>query len=152
MEPAPRSRRSIALTRVEKWFVYSAAIGVWASGALWLLFKYFMRMEGEFGPEHNPLEPLWQKLHGVFGYYAMFAIGLLWSIHVVSGWSARWRRLSGGTLFGIAVFLAISGVALYYISDQDWRDWTGVVHWAVGLAVLAVFLIHWLSRSRPSRR
>lgn len=139
----------IALSRGEKWFVYSAAIGVWLTGALWLFYEYFMRVEGEFGPEHSPLESLWQKLHGVWGYYAMFAIGLLWSIHVVRGWNARWRRWSGGAMFGVALFLAISGVALYYL--QDWHDWTAIAHWAVGLAALAVFLIHWLSKSLPKR-
>jgi hypothetical protein len=154
MEEARRTRGAkghVALTRGEKWLVFSASIGVWLTGALWLVYKYFLRIAGEFGPEHNPLEALWQKLHGGFGYYAAFALGLLWSIHVVRGWTVRWRRWSGGTLFGVAAFLAISGAALYYISDQDWHDWTGIAHWAVGLAALAAFLVHWLSRSRPGR-
>lgn len=147
----PREHRPIALTRGEKWFVYSASIGVWLTGALWVFYLYFMRLEGEFGPEKNPLESLWQKLHGGFGYYAMFAVGLLWPIHVVRGWHARWRRWSGGTMFGVALFLAVSGVMLYYVGDA-WREWTGLAHWVVGLAALAPFLIHWLSKSRPTKR
>ena len=45
-------------------------------------------------------------------------------------------------MVGFALFLAIGGVALYYL--QAWHDWTAILHWAVGLAALAVFLIHWL--------
>lgn len=146
-----REPRPIALTRGEKWFVYSASIGVWLTGALWVFYMYFMRIEGEFGLEKSPLEPLWQKLHGGFGYYAMFAVGLLWSIHVVRGWNARWRRWSGGTIFGVALFLAVSGIMLYYVSGDEWREWTGIAHWVVGLAALAPFLIHWLSKSQPKR-
>jgi hypothetical protein len=151
MDEEPRPRRTISLTRGEKWFVYSASGGVWLTGMLWLVYKYFLRIEGEFGPEHNPLEALWQKLHGGFGYYAAFAFGLLWSVHVVRGWNANWRRWSGGTLFGTTTFLTISGVALYYVSGDAWRDGIGIAHWAAGVTALAAFLVHWLSRSRPKR-
>jgi hypothetical protein len=54
-------------------------------------------------------------------------------------------------MFGVALFLAVSGVMLYYVGDA-WREWTGLAHWVVGLAALAPFLIHWLSKSRPTKR
>lgn len=146
-----QARQPITLSRGEKWLVFTASIGVWLTGALWLIYQYFMRVEGDFGPERSPLEPLWQKLHGVFGYYAAFSIGLLWSIHVVRGWNANWRRWSGGTIFGVATFLAISGVMLYYVSSEEWHSWLALAHWTIGLAALVAFFIHWLSRSRPKR-
>ena len=62
----------------------------------------------------------------------------------------RWRRWSGGWLAGTTIFLTLTGYALYYIGSKEILDWVGVAHWAVGLAALALFLIHWLSKSRPS--
>ena len=107
-EPRPRSARGpIKLSHSDKWLIYSAAVLVWLSGALWLFYIYFMRVEGEFGLEQDPLEAVWQKVHGIVGYLAAFALGTMWGVHVVRGWQARWRRWTGGTLFrGRAIPLA----------------------------------------------
>lgn len=149
-EPGQRSPRGpIKLSYWDKWLVYSASIGVWLSGALWLVYIYFMRFEGEFGLERDPFEAVWQKVHGIIGYVAAFGLGTMWGVHVVRGWQAHWRRWSGGTLFGVGLFLSLSGVALYYVTGTAWHEWTAIAHWAVGLAALAAFLIHWLTKSRP---
>lgn len=150
-KPGKKALGPLKLTLSDKWLVYSASIGVWLTGALWVYFSYFMRVEGEFGEQYHPLEPLWQKLHGGFGVVATFGVGMLWGMHVVKGWNMRWRRLSGGWLFGITLFLVISGGALYYIESDRWKNWTTIAHWAVGLAVLILFLLHWLSKSLPKK-
>ena len=147
-----RTGGPIRLTTGEKWLVFTVAAGVWLTGALWLYYEYFMRVPYEFGIKQDPLEAVWQKLHGGFSMLATFAFGLLWGVHVVKGWSVRWRRLSGGALFGVTAFLILSGFALYYITAEQWQHRTALAHWAVGLIALAFFLIHWLSRTRPGRR
>jgi hypothetical protein len=143
---------TLRLTRGRKWLVFTCAIGVWLTGALWLVYKSFMRVPYEFGLERNPLESVWQILHGGFSFAATFVVGLLWGVHVVRGWSLRWRRWSGGTLFGVTAFLILSGGALYYVTSEDWQNWIAIAHWAIGLAALLVFFLHWLSRARPRGR
>ncbi len=142
----------VRLTRNQKWLVFSVSIGVWLTGVLWLVYEHFMRVPYEFGLKQDPLESVWQKLHGGFSVAATFVLGLLWSVHVVKGWDVRWRRLSGGALLGVIVFLIVSGWALYYITAQRWQNWTAIAHWAIGLAALLFFLIHWLSRAKSKRR
>jgi hypothetical protein len=142
---------AIQLTYTQKWIVYSAAIAIWATGLLWVIFEYFMRTHGEFGIEQHWLESVWQKVHGIVAVAAIFAFGMLWGIHVVRGWDAHWRRLSGGTIWGITLFLSLSGAALYYISNEEVQKWTAIAHWVVGVAAILFFLLHWLSKSRPKR-
>ena len=54
-------------------------------------------------------------------------------------------------MVGCTVFLILTGYGLYYIGSRNWREWTSVAHWVVGLVALALFLIHWLSKSLPRR-
>ena len=51
-------------------------------------------------------------------------------------------------MFGVTAWLALTGVALYYIGSDAWRDWVSILHWAVGLAALVAFLLH---RRRATR-
>jgi hypothetical protein len=151
-KPDVKAGGLVRLTRGQKWLVFSMSVGIWLTGALWLLYKYFMRVPYEFGLKQDPLEAVWQKFHGGLAFAATFVFGLLWGVHVVKGWDVRWRRRSGGTLFGTIAFLIVSGCALYYVTGDRWRHWTAVAHWAVGLAALLFFLVHWQSRTKPKRR
>ena len=139
------------LGRFYRNFLYVTGWGVWLTGLLWIFYHYFMRVKGPFGFKTNPAEEWWLMAHGSFAVLATWFFGWMWSHHVATGWDLNWRRKSGGTMAGTTIFLIVSGYALYYIGSPDWLDWTGIAHWAVGIAALAVFFIHWLSKSRPKR-
>jgi len=150
----PHRRRPVTgpvrLTRLRKWGVYSIGIGIWASGVLWLGLHYFLRQKNEFGFETNPAEPWMLKLHGAFAFAALVGLGLLWGVHILNGWFSDRRRWSGGIVFGLACFLALSGYLLYYAGDDGFRDVVSVSHWAVGVAAIGFFLWHrfWAERGR----
>src|SRR5512139_106729 len=67
------SKAIIRLGPRHKKLLYAGFALLWLSGALWLAFHYFFRIEGEFGPKPHPLEawwlhPLeawWLRLHGL---------------------------------------------------------------------------------------
>ncbi len=144
-------RGPLRLPRTRRYTLYVISIGTFLTGLLWILYHYFMRTEGPFGFKSHPLEVWWLKAHGAFSFAAMWMFGVLWSVHILRGWNARWRRWSGGTVTGIALVLIITGYLLYYLESRDWREWTSVVHWVLGLIALAFFFIHWLSKS-PAHR
>tara|TARA_R110000868_G_scaffold207285_6_gene456287 strand:- start:892 stop:1356 length:465 start_codon:yes stop_codon:yes gene_type:complete len=143
-------RGPLRLSRSRRLTLYVTFAGVWITGVLWLIYHYFLQTEGPFGFQNNPLEKTWLQFHAAFSFVAIGLFGMLWAIHIVRGWNMNWRRWSGGTMVGVMVVLTISGYALYYVESQELDDITSVVHWSVGLAALGVFLIHWLSKSRPS--
>jgi hypothetical protein len=147
----PRGR-SLKLTRPYRVSIYVIGWGVWLTGVLWVVFHYFLRVKGAFGLKANPLEEWWLIGHGGFAVAATFLFGFLWRPHIVSGWDLHWRRWSGGGLAGTTIFLILSGYALYYIGGEAWLEWTAILHWGIGIAVIALFFLHWLSKGRPKER
>ena len=51
-----------------------------------------------------------------FAFAAIWTFGLLWGVHVIKGWSGERRRLSGGLLAGLLMWLIFSGYLLYYVN------------------------------------
>lgn len=122
--------------------VNGVALGLWASGAVWLMFHYFLNAQGEFGPTPSPLEPWWLKLHGAFAFAALWTFGLIWGAHVVNGWSLGKRRASGVALLGAILALILTGYLLYYAGSDEIRAVVSSMHWVLGLGAPALYLAH----------
>jgi hypothetical protein len=136
------------MARGRRVLVYGIGLGVWLTGGLWLVFHYFIRSVDEFGfAGPSPLERRWLVAHAAFAVAAVWIFGLLWPSHIKPGWAIRMQRPAGGTLFAVIAWLILSGFALYYIGASEWRSWTSVSHWAVGLAAIAVFVVHLLTKT-----
>lgn len=122
--------------------LYAIALGVWATGGLWLLFHYFLRQQGQFGPQINPLEPWWLKLHGAFAFAALWVTGLLSAHHIGNGWASGRRRWSGVVMLGLCAALIATGYGLYYSGEESIRQIVSYAHWPLGLAAPILFLWH----------
>ena len=133
---------SLRLARSHRLFLHTVAVGLWISGALWLLFHYGVPHEGEFGPARHSLEAWCLTLHGGFAVVATWTFGWLWSAHIVRGWSVGRRRRSGGLLVFGSVWLVLSGYLLYYLGNEHARAVTSLLHWSVGLAIPLAFVFH----------
>ncbi|MEP7042643.1 MAG: hypothetical protein ABI843_06245 [Dokdonella sp.] len=120
---------------------------LWASGAGWLFFRYFLRPPTEFGELPHPLEAWWLCLHGAAAFFALWLLGILWPTHLLPAWKSR-RRASGIVLAVIMAWLALSGFLLYYVGDEHARVLIALVHWAVGLAIPLPFVWHALRGRR----
>ena len=138
---SPRHRR----------FVYGVFVALWLTGILWLVFHYFLQRQGEFGAEPHPIETWWLRLHGAAAFVALWLGGLVWIVHVRHALSRPKRRVSGIALIAMFVVLAMSGYLLYYASDDATRDVVRLVHWLVGVTLIAPFLLHSL-RARAQRK
>jgi hypothetical protein len=128
--------------------IHATGLVLWASGVGWLAFHYFVRTKGEFGPSQSPYESWWLKLHGAAAFLTLFALGLLWGMHVLKGWASRNRRLSGGGLLALLVALSLTGYLLYYAGSDEVRAAASLAHWIPGLALPAIYLIHRLRAAR----
>ncbi len=140
----PRKHRGVGhLPSRRRLAIYFIGLGVWLSGGLWLIFHYFVKVTDEFGFENiSPFEHWWLVIHALFAFFAIWMFGVLWVGHIKVGWHAKAQRWTGGSLFGVFTLLTLTGFGLYYIGNADIRSWTSLVHWIVGLAALAVFLLH----------
>lgn len=142
------------LSRRQRRATYVIVALAWTSGALWLLFHYFLQQAGEFGPAPHPLEQWWLRLHGACAFLLLWIAGLVWAVHARG--ALRWprRRPSGIAIIGAFCLLAASGYLIYYADEGLFRDTVEVVHWVVGLALAVPVLTHaWpLRRNTDERR
>lgn len=153
----PIASRKVALplrlSRLHEQWTYTVITLLWGSGALWLLFHYFARSEGRFGPEPHPLEAWWLKLHGLAMMLALVTFGSVFVHHVRRAWQLRRNRFAGGALATCSLWLAASGYALYYFADDANAGWLPLLHWIPGLLLPIVLTIHIIAgRRRPTRK
>ena len=123
-------------------WVYWSSTALFATGALWLVFHYFLRQHGEFGETPHPLEMWWLRLHGACAMLALIVMGSLLPIHVRRGWHQRKNLLAGMVVVGILVLLIASGYALYYYGGEDARPLISAFHWIVGLGAPLALIWH----------
>lgn len=142
VRPSARTRLLITL----------AGAGLWISGALWLVFHYFLRRPGEWGPEPHVLEPWWLRLHGAFAFLALWTAGLVFAAHIAGAWATGRRRVTGILLFAWLGVQTVTGYLLLYASDDGAWGIVSPTHWIAGLALPAAYAVHrWLRpRVRPT--
>ena len=135
---------NIHLSKRTRLLINSVGIGIWSSGAGWLIVHYLVKSENVFG--RNPSEPTWLKIHGAFGFLAIWTFGVLWGMHIVKAWHRHWHRRSGGTLFAALATLIATGYLLYYVADEPARQTISVFHWVLGLLLPLAYLLHRLAK------
>jgi len=135
-----------------KLLVTAVGVGLWASGGLWLIYHYFLRTVGEWGPEPHALEPWWLKVHGLFAFLTLWVLGLLWGVHIVRAWGTGRRRWSGPVLLIWLLILVITGYLLLYAGDDGPWSLVSPIHWIAGLALPMAYGIHRLSNRFTRRR
>jgi hypothetical protein len=135
-------RRPGRLPRWQEWSVYVSFGLLAVTGIAWLLLDWFVRVEGEFGPEHHPAERWALITHGVAAYAFLIVAGAMIPVHVTLGWNTRRNIKTGLTLAGTLLLLAGTALGLYYFGGEASRNWVSVVHWGVGLAAVPVLALH----------
>lgn len=126
------------------------SIVILISGALWLIFHYFIIVQGQFGESRHPLETWWLRLHGAAAMVFHIVLGTLLPIHIRRGWQLRRNFQSGVAVLLIVAALVITGYGLYYISSEELRPWVSVFHWAIGLTGTAALILHILLGKRKA--
>ena len=131
--------------RLEHWHrraLYASLALLAASGALWLLFHYFVRGATEWGEGPHPLESWWLRLHGLAAMLTLLALGSLLTTHVARAWRAGRNRASGSALGAALVLLIATGYALYYFGGEQSRPALSLVHWVFGGVAVVLIVAH----------
>jgi hypothetical protein len=146
------NRKTAKLATWQIWLLTLSGTTLWLSGGAWLLLHFYGRIQGEFGPEMNPLEPWMMKAHGLVLIPALLGIGGMFVAHIPKGWTHVHQRVAGVALCALLAVLIISGYMLYYVGDEALRGWSSLIHWALGLGLPAIFIWHYLNGLRARRR
>ena len=143
-----KRRRPGRLPRWQEWSVYVSFGALIVTGITWLLLDWFVRIAGDFGPEHHPAEQWTLIAHGVIAYAFLIIGGAMIPVHITLGWNVKRNLKSGLTLAGSLLFLAATALGLYYLGEEIQRHWVSVVHWSVGLIAGPVLIVHALRGRR----
>lgn len=139
------------LARGQRRWVDATGYALLITGGLWLMFHYFMDIEGEFGPAPHPLQSWWRNLHGAAAMVALIVAGSLLPVHVRRGWHQR-VNLTWGVILSVALLaLTVTGYALYYLASEQLRPLISVLHWVLGLVLPLLVVMH-IRSGRSARR
>jgi hypothetical protein len=137
-----KAGRRSPLPRWQEWTVYLSFGLLAATAVAWLLLDRFVRVPGEFGPEHHPAEHWMLIGHGVVAYGFLIVGGAMVPVHIMLGWNTRRNLKTGLTLAALLLLLATSALGLYYLGDEISRSWVSLIHWLVGLIAIPALLVH----------
>lgn len=79
--------------------------------------------------------------HGVSSAFALLAFGAVLPGHLRVAWIARRNRISGVIMVAVMSVLMLSGLLLYYGSEEI-RDAVVITHWVIGFIAFAAFVFH----------
>lgn len=135
----------------ERW-VLGVTFALLVSGGLWLVFHYFLPVQGEFGENRHPLEAWWLRLHGAAAMAFLVVLGTLLPIHIRRAWQLRRNHMTGIFVLSAVATLIVTGYGLYYAGGENLRLWVSVAHWSIGLAGTPAFILHMLLGKRNAAK
>jgi hypothetical protein len=133
---------SLALPKWHEWLIYITIGLLTLTGAVWLALDRFGKVNGEFGPEPNPALPWLLAAHGIGAYAVLIIASMVVPVHIRLGWNARKNRWSGALVAGTGIFLALTGLLLYYASEEGLRAAASLLHWVIGLGLPVLLAWH----------
>jgi hypothetical protein len=141
------------MPRRQRLAIYCVLGALWLSGCLWLMLEQFFARAGPFGRVPHPLQPGLLLAHGIIGISSMYVLGWVSARHVLRWWPGRVRRWSGGALALFFALLALSGFALFFLTEDRWQRTSAAAHDVLGLGVTVFAIQHWFfARRRDIRR
>ena len=143
------SRVALHFPRRAKAVLYGNIAISFATGTLWFVLHRWFSIEGEFGPEKNPLEPWLIKVHGASAFLVLIGFGYVLASHVHVGWRTRRNRVLGLALVTTFALLILTGYLLYYASGEGFREGVGWMHLALGLSLPVTLMAHIAMGKRP---
>ena len=108
------------MSRIEKALLWTSTLAVGVTGAVYAWMKFLLTTDDPYAVIHHPWQPAVLKAHILTAPVLVFAIGVIFSRHVVGRWKAGRRagRASGATIVAVAApiyestFQSIAWVAL----------------------------------------
>ncbi len=126
--------------------VKTAAALLWLTGCGWLIAHFFFQQTNEFGVGPSRWETPLLGAHGMAAIGGVFLFGWIASRHIADGWRQSRNRATGLTLTVVSAALALSGYALYYLTEDASRNAAAVTHELLGGLSIVIALLHWRYR------
>ena len=91
-------------------------------------------------------------LHVALGFITLMILGALWSIHMRAGWRHRRNHRNGALLVLLLLTLAVSGLGIFYLVDEDIALADALSHTLAGVLLPIPFIYHYFQGRKILRR
>lgn len=91
-------------------------------------------------------------VHGCLFPVQCILFGILLAHHIRVGWQLRANLLSGFAMEAVFAGLILTGVGLYYVGAEDWRERLIWTHRVLGLLLPVTLAGHWFMGVRWGNR
>ena len=131
------------MSRAQLLLLHLANLAVAGTGLVYAWMRYLVEPADEWAVVNHPWQPHLQHIHVLAAPLLVFALGLMWSAHVISKFkNGSKNRVVGIGLTTLFLPMAVSGYLLQVAVNPGWRQaWTWV-HIASSLLWVAAFSAH----------
>ncbi len=131
------------MSRGQLVLLHVANFAVCGSGLVYAWMRYLTEPADEWAVVNHPWQPHVQHLHVLAAPLLVFAVGLIWSSHIIEkARNGRTNRIAGVGLIALFAPMAASGYLLQVAVDPGWRGTWMWVHLISSLLWVVVFLAH----------
>lgn len=131
------------MSRVQTLFLHLANLAVCATGLVYAWMRYLVEPVDEWAVVNHPWQPQLQHLHVLTAPLLVFAVGLIWSVHIIGKLqNGRKNRAAGIGLTALFLPMAASGYLLQVAVEPGWRQAWIWVHVLSSLLWVVAFVAH----------
>ena len=131
------------MSRGQTLILHLANIAVCGTGLVYAWMRYLVEPADEWAVVNHPWQPYVQHLHVLAAPLLVFALGLIWSAHILGKLqNGRKNRAAGIGLTTLFLPMAASGYLLQVAVDPGWRRTWVWVHVVSSLLWVAAFVVH----------
>lgn len=144
--------KSVHIPKCLRRLIYGFFLMSWVTGITFFLLNRFVTVSGDFGPEKHPWQGNILSIHGGAAFLMMISFGYMLGSHVSVSWPVKRMRPSGLYLILATSFLIISAYILYYTANEELRTLVGYAHFAVGLSLPFLLILHLVKGRKRGNR
>jgi hypothetical protein len=131
------------MSRGQVFFVHLANLAVCGTGLVYAWMRYLVTPTDEWAVVNHPWQPHVQHLHVLTAPVLIFAVGLIWSAHIIGKQkNGRSNRVVGIGLTTLFLPMAASGYLLQVAVGASWRETWMWIHVVSSLLWVLVFVVH----------
>jgi hypothetical protein len=138
------TRRRFQISGRHRLALYAITPALFLSGLSWAWIHH-LDQTGQATEGFRRMKPFLITIHGFGAMAFVLLFGTLLVGHVRRAWHARKNRNNGVFFLSSVAVLTLSGYALYYLSDENWRAAASKFHLWFG--VVSPALLFWHIRS-----
>jgi hypothetical protein len=131
------------MSRGQALLLHFANLAVCGTGLVYAWMRYLVEPADEWAVVNHPWQPHLQHLHVLVAPLLVFAVGLIWTAHILGKLqNGRTNRVAGLSLMALFLPMAASGYLLQLAVDPNWRRTWVWVHVVSSLLWVAAFVVH----------